>query len=453
MSKQRPSILLRLNSGWILLMVAVLATPGFAGPPGSEVLVRPEAAPGPLDNPLKGWCTYTDAGPIRQPYSMVFLYSSWKDLEPEPGRYAFDRWESTAWSVPEAKGKHVVLRVYVDYPTKPSGLPDWLKAQGVKLTPYSDHGGGLSPDYDDPQMVSAMIRFIEAMGRRYDLDPRVGFIQLGMLGFWGEWHTYPQGKLYASTETEQKVIEAYHRAFPHKILLARTARGNAGKQPWIGFHDDMFPEDTDNGQDWSFLAVIRASSRGDNWKKASIGGEMVPGAAKTWLIDRYDQTANMVKRAHFSWVGPYSPAIDRSTSPVFKERSEALVRLMGYQFRLDEVKHPASVATGKTLSVAIQGTNEGVAPFPYPWPVEISLIDAGGKVVGKFPIDNDVRTWLPGGFVVDATVKVDVPPGRYKLALGISDPWTKRPAVGFASKLPRLEGWTVLSTVEVEPSR
>lgn len=58
---------------------------------------------------------------------MVFLYLPWKELEPEEGRYAFDRWERLAWSAPEAVGKHVVFRVYVDYPSKPSGLPDWLK--------------------------------------------------------------------------------------------------------------------------------------------------------------------------------------------------------------------------------------------------------------------------------------------------------------------------------------
>ena len=96
----------------------------------------------------------------------------------------------TAWSVKEAKGKHVVLRVYIDYPSKPSGLPGSLKDQ-VKLTRYEDHGGGLSPDYDNPHMVAAMERLIAAMGKRYDKHPRVAVLQLGLLGFWGEWHTWP----------------------------------------------------------------------------------------------------------------------------------------------------------------------------------------------------------------------------------------------------------------------
>ena len=36
---------------------------------------------------------------------------------------------------PQAKGKHVVLRIFIDYPSKPSGLPAWLKNE-VKLTRY-----------------------------------------------------------------------------------------------------------------------------------------------------------------------------------------------------------------------------------------------------------------------------------------------------------------------------
>jgi hypothetical protein len=329
-----------------------------------DVVVRPDAAPGPLANPLKGWCPYSDVGPIRQPYSMVFLYRSWKSLEPEEGRYAFEDWERKEWSAAAAKGKHVAFRVYSDYPSRPSGLPDWLKHE-VKRTPYQDHGGGVSPDYDNPRMVTAMERLIAAMGRRYDGDPRVAFIELGLLGFWGEWHTWPRDELFAKPETERRVIEAYHRAFPNKVLMARYARGHAGSQPWLGFHDDLFPEDTDNGHDGSFLAAMRRSRRTANWKKAAIGGEMVPHRAKQWLGAGAEQTRDMVERGHFTWVGPYCPALDRSNSPEFRQQSESLVRRMGYQFRLTEVRHAGEVAEGGTLAVTIRGLNEGVAPFYY----------------------------------------------------------------------------------------
>ncbi len=94
-----------------------------------------------------------------------------------------------------------------------------------------------------------------------------------------------------------------------------------------------------------------------------------------------------------------------------------------------------------------------MAPFYYPWPVELGLIDEGGKLAGRLPLGCDVRTWLPGPFAVEGAVKIDAPPGRYKLALGIRDPWTGRPAVAFANKLPRHEGWTVLSSLTIEASR
>jgi Domain of unknown function (DUF4832) len=438
--------------GLVLALTSTVES-AHSGETTAEVIVRPEAAPGPLDNPLKGWCPYTDAGPIRQPYSMVFLYLPWKELEPEEGRYAFDRWERLGWSVPEAAGKHVVFRVYIDYPSKPTGLPDWLRRNGVKVKPYKEHGGGLSPDYDDPRMLAGMERLIAALGTRYDANPRVAFIELGLLGFWGEWHTWPQDKLYASKETERRVIDAYRRAFPHKMLMARYARDSAGTQPWLGFHDDMFPEDTDNGHDWSFLAGLRRSARADNWKHAAIGGELVPHQAKKWVGASFKTTISMIERGHFTWVGPYCPALDSSRSPEFRERSEAVIWKLGYQFRLTEIRHAARIDQGGKLPVTIQGQNEGVAPFYYPWPVELALFDQDSNLAERLPLRCDVRSWLPGAFAVDAVVEVKARPGRYRLALGITDPWTGRPAVALANKIPRYEGWTVLSSLEVGPVR
>src|SRR3954462_10963166 len=58
--------------GWVGLLGLLSTTTGLAAPPEPDVVVRPGPAPGPLDNPLKGWCPYADAGPIRQPYPMVF---------------------------------------------------------------------------------------------------------------------------------------------------------------------------------------------------------------------------------------------------------------------------------------------------------------------------------------------------------------------------------------------
>ncbi|MGH7195149.1 MAG: hypothetical protein ACREJM_16670, partial [Candidatus Saccharimonadales bacterium] len=102
-----------------------------------EEIVYPEAADGPLDNPLKGWCPYVDAGDIHFPYSMVFFTVAWNELEPREGQYAFDKWEKKAWGAERARGKHVVFRIYADMPGRPTGMPQWLLDKGVRLTPYT----------------------------------------------------------------------------------------------------------------------------------------------------------------------------------------------------------------------------------------------------------------------------------------------------------------------------
>lgn len=413
-----------------------------------DMIVRPKPADGPLDNPLKGWCPYTNAGPIHQPYSMVFQYISWKEIEPTEGNYRFDEWEKS-WDNAAGKDKHIVFRVYIDYPKKPSGLPDWLRASGVKESAYEEHGGGKSPDYDAPRMIAAMERLIAALGRRYNDNPRVAFIQLGLLGFWGEWHTYPHSHLYASNETEQRVIDAYRKAFPDKSLMVRYARDYAGQQAWIGFHDDMFPQDTDNGHDWSFLAGIRKANRTENWKAAVIGGEMVPGKAQQWLGNDFDTTLTMLERSHFTWVGPYCPALVDTDDERFQMRSEQLIRKMGYEFQINELTHPETIEAKRSFPIRLLGENNGTAPFYYPWSVEWALLDSSGKVAAKETTEGDIRKWLPGEFAERTELVFDVPPGTYRLAVGIRDPWLDRPAIGFANDLPVTDGWTTVSEIRV----
>lgn len=439
---------LQIHRALLLAMVASLQLP-VSAPQVPETVLRPAAAPGPLDSPLKGWCVYTDAGTIHQRYSMVFRSISWRELEPREGEYRFAEWERKSWEEPAARGKHIVLRVWADYPGRAPGVPDWLREKGVRLTPYSDYGGGLAPDYNHPATIAGLQRLIAAMGRRYDGHARVAFLQMGFLGFWGEWHTYPRTELFATPDTQKRIIDACRRAFPRTMVMARYAGGYAGKQPWLGFFDDLFPEDTDGPEGWEFLPQMRRSGRTENWRRAAVGGEMAPGQAKKWLGGGYPRTVAMLEAAHFSWVGPYSPALEEPT-PELLSRSRTLVRRMGYEFSLREIRHPSRIKRDRPFSFQVTGVNQGVAPFYYPWPVELALMDARGRMAERLPLRVDIRAWLPGAFTLRASPRVRTAPGRYTLALGIRDPGTGRPAVAFANDLPRRDGWTVLSSVTVE---
>ncbi|MEZ0324395.1 MAG: DUF4832 domain-containing protein [Fimbriimonas sp.] len=411
--------------------------------------IYPEPAPGPLNNPLKGWCPYTIAGPIHQQYSMVFLYVPWSELEPEEGVYRADEWERRTWSTPLAAGKHIVFRVVVDYPGRPSGVPKWLTDKGIKLNPYSDYGGGVSPDYNDPKTVAALEKLVVALGRRYDRNPRVAFVQFGLLGFWGEWHTYPRKELFASEITQERILRAAQRSFPNKIVLTRYPAGFAGRQPWLGYFDDSFPDDTDGPEDWKFLPKMRTSGRTLNWKRSAIGGEMLPRQASKWLGSEYAVTMKRLIDGHFSWVGPYCPAKEEKSSTEFLERSAELVRKMGYQFRLTKVVAPANIKRRATTVVELEGENQGVAPFYYRWPVRLALLNSKERVITSDLIDVDVRKWLPGPFTSRVSATFDAPAGEYRLGLGVIDPWTRGPAIRFANKLPVVNGWMILKAIKV----
>lgn len=439
----------------LLPLLRSSANHGYGAEP--TVMVTPKPALGSISNPLKGWCPYPNSGVIHQPYSMSFHYVSWKELEPTEGGFAFEQWEKDAWEQDGARGKHVVFRVYIDYPGRASGLPDWLKKQGVTQTSYSHHQGGLSPDYNHPQMIAAMEKFIAALGRRYNNHPRVAFVQLGLLGHWGEWHCWPQDdELYASTETEKRVAEAYREAFPNKLLMARYANEATGSMPRMGFHDDYFPGDTD-GEDWKFLPKIRQFGREENWRRAVIGGEMQPGKAMAWLGTQYDTTQTMIERANFTWMGPYCPAIvdlSKLSAPKaneYRSRCRDLVRRMGYNFRIEKIEHPQTISRDQPFAISMLGKNLGVAPFYYPWSCEIVLINEKDEIAASQPCGWDIRRWQPNEAIderASLTFK-DVPRGSYLVGFGIRDPWTEKPSIAFANELQQIKGWSILSSVEV----
>ncbi|MBC8141968.1 MAG: DUF4832 domain-containing protein [Armatimonadetes bacterium] len=423
-----------------------------------SVIYRLLPAPGALDNPLKGWCSYTNTDQYLS-YAMAFRYTSWRDLEPTEGDFRFAAWEKKSWDDAKTRGKHIVLRVYLDYPGLPNGVPAWLLAKGVKTTPYTDNmegytpgaAKGESPDYNNPVMVAALEKLIAAMGKRYDKHPQVAFVQVGLLGFWGEWHTYPRTELFASSATQKRVIDAYRRAFPNKKLMARYATGYLGKQPWLGFHDDYFPEDTGTEKDWYFLRGMKESGRLGNWRVAPVGGEMIPSGADKWVGTDAGlaRTEAMIRAAHFSWIGPYSPAQEKraQTDAAFRARCEALVRLMGYSFCLTELTLPRTIRQNEPFALALAGKNEGVAPFYYPWQVKVALLAADGAVVETVPLPRtDSRTWQPGAFRVSEAVRFATKPGAYRLAIGIIDPLTKSPAIRFANKITATTtGWQTIA--------
>ena len=232
------------------------------------------------NNPLKGFLTsYQWAQPANDlEDQMEFLYlpmaSVWTQDGPD-----FDSVLEPLLDAAEARSHHIILRFYIDYPNLPSGLPSYL-ADTVPCQPHSHYGTGCSPDYDHPELLAAMIGLIEAFGQRYDGDPRLGFLQVGLLGFWGEWHTYPYSDWFPSEATQEAVLQAYHSSFKTTQLQVRRPAANSVSLR-MGFHDDSFAYSTIGDVDWFFLPGLEAAGADDRWEQVAIGGELRPELQET----------------------------------------------------------------------------------------------------------------------------------------------------------------------------
>lgn len=229
-------------------------------------------------NPGRGFVPYP--GAYEFPHSMEYRYFGFAELMPEQDQFDFTTIEEFLESSAN-RGNQGIFRVYLDYPNNDTSVPGFLRRAGVGLTAYTEHGGGESPDYDHPAVVEAMAALIAELGGAYDGDARIAYIQVGLLGHWGEWHTWPNSDLFPARATQDVVLESFSRAFPRTPLL--VSQDSLSITPThdyarhrVGLHDDAFANGTLGPDDWMFVPRLHRHGLTGLWRSLPIGGEVLP---------------------------------------------------------------------------------------------------------------------------------------------------------------------------------
>jgi hypothetical protein len=366
-----------------------------------------ELAPGssPADNPLKGLVPYAEPEEGCFPHSMEFSYLALSDLM--TGAEAFDwRPMDKLLDGVSGRGNQTIFRVWIEYPGRKSGLPRFLSEVGVGVTEWENDKDKkpsdtrYSPDYRNEHLIRAMEVFISALGSRYDGDARIGYITAGLLGSWGEWHTFPRNDLFAPVETQRRVLAAYREAFRKTPILLRYPAGNnrpdlaANSDLTFGYHDDSFAWATLDtgkpGDHWFFLHGMKAAGEGalNKWRTQPIGGEVRP---EVWGIvhdakpghPRAQDFMACVEQTHVTWLME-SGLFEKRPDPERRRRAIEHVRRMGYDFHI----WTAEIAReGEALKIGLRVINQGVAPFYQDWRMELAALDAQGGIVRRWPVD------------------------------------------------------------------
>ena len=433
-----------------------------------------EYAPAPADHPLKGLVPYQADVQTFFPHSLEFNYLPYSALVKGYDEFDWTAMEKMLDDI-ASRGHQTVLRVFLEYPGKKGVIPEFLVKDGLKVhkwlyteTQPLPPAPIESPDYEDKNLRKSLQRFLAAFGKKYDGDPRLGFITAGLLGVWGEWHSYPKEELFASKTVQREVMDAYESAFKITPVLLRYPAGentyqkakNADRK--FGYHDDSFAWATlDTGKkqdDWFYMPALKAAGpeAEAKWKTHPIGGEIRPEA---WgkVFDPKPGDKNIqdfrtcVETTHATWLMD-SGLFEKKPSPDRVRRAEIQVRRLGYEF------HVPGVTIGKPrdgkLPVTLEIENRGVAPFYYDWKPEYGLILDGktvasfrgrGKLVGLLPGDKP-RIW-------DETLDLSgVKTGTYKLAVRVPNPLKNGHPLKFANKSQDddADDWLTLGGVEVK---
>ncbi len=303
-------------------------------------------------------------------------------------------------------GNQAAIRIYLTYPggtgTHPANAIPACYNGNVAMRPDT-YWNVTHPDYDSAFLNTALRNFITAFGARYDGDPRLGFVHMGLVGLWGEWHTWPYDTdtadglpNYMPTDANgAALIAAYDSAFNKTKIELRYpgAAGGAANSRDIGYHDDSFcfregsplqgvtlPVSM-GGASYGQLQRTLDAGVENKWITSSIGGELRPEiqstAFQSWPngSGAVDNLKACIELSHASWMinegsGGYSSS-DANVA--------AAVRLMGYNLTADNAYYKNTASGTTNVGVAI--SNTGVAPFYYPWQVTLGLQNSAGTVV------------------------------------------------------------------------
>ena len=449
MRKRRSPLPIRLV-GLIILSVLVLYV--YWMKTNDQQTIHYETVSGPLVNPMMGLAPWATLVNTQQPHTLVYADLTWREFEPKEGVFDFTFFEKSRYLAHwRAEGQRVVFRFVTDRPGGESHLdiPDWLFEKIDRDGEFYDneYGKGFSPNYSNPIFIEYHRLAIQALGDRYGNDDFFVFIELGSLGHWGEWHTYPDLKPLPIESIRNSYVLQYVAAFPNAYLLMRRPFAIA-YQLNLGLYNDM-TADVPATREW--LGWIKNGGAypsqeknslipmPNGWQQAPIGGEQAPALTNELIYGtELEQTLNLLRASHTTFIGPGGPYNVTHNGSLQSGLDQAL-SIIGYRIYIDHVQMPSVIRLGNKLDIQFVFSNDGIAPFYSNWPSRIFIFDQNGNVIETYPIDLELPEILPGVFhYAEANIPINnLENGSYGIGLAILDPLTNQPSVKFANRNPR----------------
>ncbi|MGE0300950.1 DUF4832 domain-containing protein [Pseudonocardia sp.] len=416
------------------LLAAVLAIVAAAGVvvgcsstgtvDGPTVRLAPQAVPvdaPELANPLRGQYQWLKNGPAPEDWPAPDVYHRdqirWAGgLERVRGRYdlaAIDRGLAAA----EAGKGLFSFRVMAYCPDCGGNLaPDYV--------PRQPDG---QPDWNSEEFLSGYAALMKAIGARYDADPRLGFVDVGGYGSFGEYHLSSDDSGPIGTpitpENSRRLVQSVLDAFPSKYVLMMTPdagllRDALALSPRVGIRVDCVGNEGFKGS-----KIDEVPEALERWRTAPWIGEW---CGDTDVPDQFQLGLQQVRDYHVAALSSANfPGDYEDLSPGQQQTFQLVNKTTGYRFVLDALTVPQTVDPGSSMTVTADWSNVGVTPAYLPWDVMIELRDPAGRTAWSGRSTADLATMPPTAAPVSVTDTFELPdlaPGSYSVAVRVVSP-------------------------------
>jgi hypothetical protein len=407
-------------------MAILLAATALPGSAAETVTIRPARDNAMLLNPGKGWVQYYGPDKYTKDYIAVgYTRWPWSVLEPKPGQFNWKEIDDfikmfkqygkpTAFGVMNVStglGQYVTPKWVFDAGAVPLAVPDDSSPTGRQIIPKN---------WDDPVFLRKMKAFVEALGRRYDGNPDIAFLDIRSYGNWGEGHTgmldAPGIILTPPDNLKNSYFLPYVKAFPHTQLII----------PWgSDYYSSVY--------DWAVAqgAGMRRDGILSKWSKD--GSECLRAHGRHPSVFEYCDGYAEMKQG--GWWKPEmlrniyfqggKPSYMQWNPQIFAENRDfclALGNAVGYHFVLEKAVLPGDIPSSAAFPVELQWLNDGVAFLYQPCHVSVALLDVQNRVCERQWLAGiDPRKWPPGERKSEiANVRFTAAAaGSYKFAVGL----------------------------------
>lgn len=299
------------------------------------------------------------------------------------------------------------------------------------------------PDWNNEAFLSSWESLMAELGRRYGNDPRLGYVDVGGYGKYGEWWVDPS-TVKITEANGLRVVQAVNRAFPTKHVLLNTMTAvdftlkALATNPRLGLRTDSLGARNMNSMlavDTRLQSVWRTRPFFTEW---ATNGEPVLGR-------------DQVKQFHVSTTSSGNMRLGYAAmTPTQQGAYRDAMRSSGYRYSVSSVKVGA-LTRGTRIPITVTMANTGVAPTYDAWSVQFRLTDALGRRAWTKALTVDLKKHLPGTrtYTTYVTVPTTLSRTMYTASLGVADAQRYSPDMYLANSLRRADGSYTLGSLPV----